>query len=311
MENGPMKRKSSCMAFIVVVAVTFAASLIAQERPPAGNRAIRVTENLHVLPDAGGNIALFVGDDGALQIDSGVPELADKVAAVVKDTAKMPVRFLINTHWHFDHVGGNEKSSRTGATIIAHENVRRRMSSEQHIAHIDQKLQPSPPAALPVITYADTLTLYWNGDEVQIIHLEPAHTDGDGIVFFRKANVLHAGDIYFARQYPFIDVRAGGSIDGMIKAVDRILSLADEKTKIIPGHGPISNAAELRVYREMLATARDQVRALVQQGKSKDEVIAARPTRDLDEKWGRGSFAPDKWVGIVYDGMTQSKSDER
>ena len=166
-------------------------------------------------------------------------------------------------------------------------------------------MPPSPAAALPVITFSNALTFHWNGDEVQILHLEPAHTDGDSIIHFRKANVLHVGDIYFNGMYPFIDVNAGGSIDGMVRAVDRALALANEKTRIIPGHGPLSGVAELRAYREMLATVRDRVRAMVEQGKSRDEVIASKPTKDLDAEWGGGGFGPDMWVGIVYDGMSK------
>jgi cyclase len=300
-----VKPRNKYTVLVVLSMVTLVASLVAQEQPPSAIRASRVADNLYMLPETGGDIALFTGDDGTLLVDTGMPEFAEKVAAAVKATAKGPIRFIINTHWHFDHVGGNDKLAGSGTIIVAHENVRKRMSSEQYIANIDQKVPASPPAALPAITYADSLTLYWNGDEVQIIHLEPAHTDGDSLVFFRKANVLQTGDIYFAGEYPFIDVRAGGSIDGMIKAVDRAVSLVNEKTKIIPGHGRVSSVSDLRAYGEMLKTARDNVRTLVQQGKSRDEVIAAKPTRELDKKWGHESFPPDMWVGIIFDGMTR------
>jgi glyoxylase-like metal-dependent hydrolase (beta-lactamase superfamily II) len=164
---------------------------------------------------------------------------------------------------------------------------------------------PSPAAALPKLTFSGEMTLYWNADEVRIVHLEPAHTDGDSVVLFGEANVLHAGDVYFNGVYPFIDVNAGGSIDGMIAAVDRLLGFVRADTKIIPGHGPLSTPEELRAYRQMLVTVRDRVRALLKEGKTRDEVVAAKPTKDLDEKWGRGGMEPDVFTGVVYDGMSK------
>lgn len=254
---------------------------------------------------AGGNLAVCAGEDGTLLVDSDYAALTDKVREAVSSIRDEPIDFVLNTHWHFDHVGGNEAFAKAGALIVAHENVRKRMSSEQMLKPMGRQVPPSPAAALPVITYAHGLTFHWNGDEVQVIHVEPAHTDGDSLVYFRKANVLHMGDVWFNGMYPFIDVNAGGSIDGMVRAADRGLALANEKTKIIPGHGPLSDAKELREYRDMLATVRDRVRPMVKEGKSRDEVIAAKPTKDLDEKWGRGGFGPDIWVGIVYDGMSK------
>ena len=195
--------------------------------------------------------------------------------------------------------------SKAGACIVAHENVRKKMSAEQHLDHIDRTVPPSPAAALPTITYTDAMTLYLDGEEVRIIHVEPAHTDGDSFILFRKANVLHVGDTFFNGEYPFIDVRAGGSLDGLIKAAARALELADQHTKIIPGHGPQSTKAGLQAYHDMLVTARDRIGALVKQGKSRDEVIAAKPTQELDPKWAGQAFPPDMWVGIVYDAMVR------
>jgi glyoxylase-like metal-dependent hydrolase (beta-lactamase superfamily II) len=159
--------------------------------------------------------------------------------------------------------------------------------------------------ALPAITFDESLTIHWNGQEVRMLHVPNAHTDGDCLVHFPDANVLHVGDVWFNGMYPFIDVNVGGSIDGLVKACDRALELADAKTKIIPGHGPVSDAAELRTYRDMLAAVRDRVRELVAQDKSREEVIASKPTKEFDEKWGRSWLTPDTWVGLVYDGMTR------
>lgn len=292
---------------VSLVAVGLGVLLLGQERQPRVPeiRATPVAANVYMLSGAGGNVALLAGDEGAVLVDADFAALNEKLTAAVETFCKTPIRLVINTHWHFDHVEGNEKLAAQGAVIVAQENVRTRMSTEQVIGHIGRRVPPSPAGALPAITYAESLTLFRNGEEVHIIHVDPAHTDGDSLVYFCRANVMHMGDVYFAEGYPFIDVRAGGSLDGMIKAVDYALKLVNDKTMIIPGHGPLSSVADLRAYREMLTTARDRVRALVDQGKSRDEAIAAKPTRELDGKWGSKAFDPDMWVGIVYDGMVK------
>jgi cyclase len=279
-----------------------ATNLYAQTEREIEIRTTRVRDNVYILAGAGGNIGVSVGDDGVMLIDSEYAGLTDKLIAAVKSISDRPIRFVINTHWHFDHVGGNEKLAKAGAVIVAHANVRKRMSTEQYLRGIDRRVPSSPPAALPTVTYVEHLTFHWNGDEVSIVHPPPAHTDGDSIVFFRNANVLHVGDICFAGMYPFIDVNAGGSINGMIEGVDRALALANEDTRIIPGHGPLSDVAALRSYRQMLVTVRDRVSALIGQGKSRDEAVAGKPTSDLDAKWS-GGLPPDLWVGVVYDGL--------
>jgi cyclase len=296
-----MYPNKQCVIVFVLLVVGLAANLHAQQQE------IRITtiplaDNVYMLVGAGGNLGLSVGDDGALLVDAEYAQLTGKVMAAVKEVCEKPIRFVVNTHWHFDHVGGNENLAKAGAVIVAHENVRKRMSTEQTLGGLGRTVPPSPQAALPVITFSDALTFHCNGDEVRVMHVDPAHTDGDSFVHFPKGNVLHVGDVWFNNMYPFIDVNAGGSIDGMIRAADRALALANEKTKIIPGHGPLGSVVELREYRQMLATVRDRVRALVEQGKSRDEVIASKPTKDLDEKWAK-AFAADAWIGIVYDGM--------
>ncbi len=294
------------VSFLVAV-LGLCGAVQAQKRPQVSVVSARLADNLYMLSGAGCNHALLVGDDGPLLIDTDMAEFNDQVVAAVKEITDQPIRCVVNTHWHFDHVGGNEDLAKSGAIIIAQENVRKRMSEEQVLGGLGTRVPPSPPAALPRITYADASTLQWNGEEVRIIRLEPGHTDGDSLVFFQKANVLHAGDIFFNGMYPFIDVNVGGSIDGMIRAVDRVLALVNEDTKIIPGHGKLSNAAELREYRKMLATVRDRLKKLIKKGKTLEEVLAERPTKDLDGKWGRGAMKPDVWVRVVYEGLARAK----
>ena len=296
------------LGFFAVVSSGCITTLAAEEQVPTTVRTELVAGNVYTLTGAGGNIALCTGEDGVLLVDSDYEARADGILAAAKAAGKAPLRFVINTHWHFDHVGGNEKLARAGALLVAHDHVRARMSSDQLIDHIDRRVPASPPGALPPLTFSDSLTIHLNGEEVRIIHVPPAHTDGDSLVLFRRANVLHVGDLCFSTGYPFIDVRAGGSLDGLVRAIDQALALTNESTRIIPGHGRVSSVAEFSAYRDMLATARDNVRALVDQGKTRDEVIAAKPTRDLDEKWGRGAFPPDTWVAVIYDAMAKTQT---
>ncbi|MDA1192875.1 MAG: hypothetical protein O3A46_14470 [Candidatus Poribacteria bacterium] len=186
--------------------------------------------------------------------------------------------------------------------IVAHENVRKRLNTDELMALAESSVSPS---GLPVITFHESVTFHWNGDEIVVFHVANAHTDGDSIVHFRKANVIHAGDTYFNGFYPYIDVGSGGSIDGVIAASDAILEIADDKTKIIPGHGGLSGVEQLRAYRHMLIDARNAIASLIHQGLSRDAVIEAKPTAALDDQWGGGFMKPDQWVGLVFDGMTR------
>jgi cyclase len=213
------------------------------------------------------------------------------------------VRFVINTHWHGDHVGGNENLARAGAVIVAHENVRRRMSTEQFMAAFNTTVPASPARALPVVTFTGAVSLHLNGDDVRVIHVANAHTDGDSLVHFERANVLHMGDVYFNGLYPFIDLGSGGGIHGMIAAIERGLELANEATVVVPGHGPLSNRSELGAYRDMLAGFRDRIAALKGEGKSLEEVIAARPTAEFDERLGGAFISPERLIGFIYESL--------
>jgi glyoxylase-like metal-dependent hydrolase (beta-lactamase superfamily II) len=287
----------------------FVALLLAAQSAPAppapAIHTVPVRANVYMLEGQGGNIGLSTGEDGALLIDDQFARMTDGIQAAVKSLTDKPLRFVINTHWHGDHTGGNENLRKAGAIVVAHDNVRRRMSSEQFLAAFNQRVPAAPAAALPVVTFSDSVTFHWNGEDLRIFHVQAAHTDGDAIVHFTRANVVHMGDVYFNGMYPFIDVSTGGTISGMVEAVDLVLQLVNPETKFIPGHGPLSGSAELRSYREMLSAVELRVRTLLEQGKSRDAVIAARPTADYDAKWGNGFIKADAWVGIVYDGLAQ------
>jgi glyoxylase-like metal-dependent hydrolase (beta-lactamase superfamily II) len=267
----------------------------------------KLADGVYVLFGGGGNIGVSVGNDGVVLIDDQYAPLTRKIRAAVALISDKPIRFVMNTHWHGDHTGGNENLAGSGALIVAHENVRKRMSVEQFLEAFGQKVPPSPVVALPVVTYAESVSLNLNGDELQAFHVPPAHTDGDTVVHFKKANVLHMGDTFFNGLYPFIDASTGGSLDGMIAAADRVLGMANDATQIIPGHGPMAKKADLKSFRDMLAGVRDKMKPLVAAGKTLAEVQAAKPTQAFDEKWGKGFLKPEQFVAVAYASLGGTK----
>ena len=249
---------------------------------------------------AGGNVGVSVGDDGVFIIDDELQPMTPKLKAALAALSKKPVRFLVNTHWHSDHTGGNVGLAATGAVIVAQENVRKRLSVDQFRELMGKKMTfPAlPPAALPVVTFTEDITLFLNGDEVHVVHVPPAHTDGDSFVHFKKANVIHAGDV-ITGHYPIVDVESGGRFEGMITATDKILALADDGTKIIPGHGALMTKADVLGWRQMLVDARDRVTKLVAAKKTADEIKAAKPLADLDAKWGGGMIPAEMVIDAI------------
>ena len=254
-----------------------------------------------VLSGSGGNIGVLAGKDGVVVIDSGVatsqPQLTQALAAL--SSAK--VTHLINTHWHFDHTDGNEWMHAQGASILAHENTRIRLSTPQYMEAIETHFPAAAKGAWPVKTFADKMTLRANGEEMRLEHVAPAHTDTDLLVHFVHADVIHAGDIWFNNVYPLIDVSSGGRIDGMIAGASRVLQLAGKQTIIIAGHGPVGDATALTAYRDMLAAVRDRVVELKQKGMTLEEAVAAKPTAPFDAVWGKNpSVGPDVFARLVY-----------
>ena len=222
---------------------------------------IRTTDlgkGIHMLEGRGGNIGLSVGEDGVLIVDAQYAPLNPQILAAVAELSTQPLRFALNTHWHFDHVGGNEQLAETGVANFAHENVRALMRDDQTIAAFQMTVPASPQAALPIVTFTDGVTFHLNGGTIRVFHVPAAHTNGDSIVHFVEADVIHMGDVYFNGRTPFIDRQHGGTLEGVVAAVDRVLAIAGPETKIIPGHGPLSNKLELEAYRESLARALPQ-----------------------------------------------------
>jgi len=285
----------------LVVAVALASSAKAQQDfSKVQIQTVDVAPGVHMLVGSGGNIGVSSGSDGVLLIDDQYAPLTEKIRAAVSAIRKDPIRFLVNTHWHGDHTGGNENLGGAGAIIVAHENVRRRMSKE-HISEFFKRTTPaSPPGALPVVTFTEDVSFHVNGDELHVFHVDPAHTDGDSIIHWKGANVFHMGDLYFSGGFPFIDLESGGSIDGVIAAAEKVLALADDGSKIIPGHGPLSTKKDLTAYRDMLKTIRSRIHSEVTAGKTLDEVKAERPTKDWDDALGKGFINGDRLTEFVY-----------
>lgn len=287
------------------VALLGAASASAQDEDfsKVQVKTLSVAGSVSMLEGSGGNIGVLAGPDGVLLVDDEFAPLVPKIRAAVQQLSPKPIRFVVNTHWHGDHTGGNAPLATDGAVIIAQDNVRKRLSTEQFHAFTKKVIPPSPAVALPVVTFAQSLTLHFDGEDVEVLHVNSAHTDGDSILLFRKANVVHMGDVLFNGMYPFIDVSTGGSVDGVVAAVDLVLGRIDDQTKIIPGHGPLATKADLKRYRNMLATIRDRIKKAIGEGKTLDQVVASKPSADFDAVWGNGFFKPEAFVAATYAGL--------
>ena len=300
-----MLRLMKTIGAATIALALVAAAAHAQERDfsKVEIKTVKLTDTVYALFGAGGNIGVSVGKDGVFMIDDQFAPLTVKILAAIKKLSDKPIRFVINTHWHFDHVGGNENLGKAGVTIVAHENVRKRMSTKQTIVAFNRVVEPSPADALPQVTYDDGISVYLNGEHARIVHVPKAHTDGDSFVHFTGSSVIHTGDLFFNGFYPFIDTSAGGTMDGLIAAVDKMLGLAKEDTKIIPGHGPIASRADLVVYRDMLKTVRDRVARAKSEGQSPEDLVKTGAFADIEKKWGNGFLNTKKFISICYAGV--------
>lgn len=248
--------------------------------------------NIYVLFGRGGNIGVSAGEEGVFFVDDQFAPLTPKVISAVRAISDAPIQFVLNTHYHGDHTGGNENLGKEGAVILAHDNVRPRMIAE-----------PREGAKLPVLTFNDQVSIYINGEEARAIHVKHAHTDGDSIIWFKDSNVIHMGDTFFYERYPFIDVDGGGDIDGLIDAASYVLSIIDDETLIIPGHGSVTDKTGLQAYLDLLTTSRERVKALKDKGATLEEVLAANVTAAYDEKWTWGFINAERFVTPIYNSV--------
>jgi len=257
----------------------------------------KVAGNVHMIVGSGGNIGLMAGDDAAFVVDDQFAPLTPKILAAIKAITPQPVRFVMNTHWHFDHTGGNENMGQAGALIFAQENVRKRMSTDQFIEAFKLKQPASPRGALPVVTFTDTVTFHLNGDSIVVFHVAPAHTDGDAMVMFTKANVVHTGDVFISAGFPFVDRSSGGTIHGIIAGTERLLAVTNAETKIIPGHAPLSDRARVKAYHDMLVVMRDRMRKEIAAKHTIDQVLASKITAEYDKEWPNGR---ERFLRILF-----------
>lgn len=297
---------------LVVLLLAIAPAVVAQEVIGAGTRGIEIADGVHLLLGLDCNIMAVVDPDGVLIVDSGSSSDSENLEKLIAELDTGPVRIVLNTHFHFDHIGGNEALAKNGAVIVAHEALRPRMQAEWSFPDTlglpMLAVPPYPEVALPKLTFADALTVHFGGHEIEVLHLPSAHTDADLAVFLRDANVLHTGDLYLSNGFPpGADAYHGGTIDGAIAAVDALVDLIDDDTKVVPGHGPVSNRQELREYGQMLAAGRDRIAALIAEGKTMEEVVAANPTAGL---YTRGeSWLPLGWfIRLVYAELAWSRA---
>jgi cyclase len=299
-------KRSTILLFTILF---LAVSACSQNTDDDQISATKVSENIYMLQGPGANMGLCIGKNGIFLIDDKFAPLHERIISKIHDVAGNAVpdksrMFIINTHFHGDHTGGNELMGEAGAVIIAHDNVRKRLSTEQFSKFFNRTTPPLAEIGLPIITFTTGLTFHLNDDSIQVIHLPPAHTDGDAIVHFIKANVIHAGDLLFTGRYPIIDLERGGSVLGMIENARKIASMCNEDTKVIPGHGSLSDKSGLEKFANMLSTIRSRVSDMVAEGKTLDEILAAHPAAEFDTELN-DSKQDDRFLGVIYLDVTK------
>ena len=319
------KIRSSCASIPAIIFVLFATAAATRAAEQVGTgetviqkateqfdntplKTVSLDKGLFMFSGDGGNVTAIVDAGSTLLIDSGMDSRAVELNDAVFKATMRPVTRLVNTHWHFDHTGGNVFLGSSGVTIIAQENVKKRLSSVQNVPFIGMHDGQYPPEALPTETYSTTMTLHQGSQQLTLATYGPAHTDGDTVVYISPANVAVVGDLFSNHVYPIIDLASGGSVDGMIHSIDQILAQTDEQTKIIPGHGSVATRADLQDYRDMLIQVRQRINVLIAAGKTIDEAVAAAPTKDLDAKWGGGYVTADVFTRMVFSSLATSSA---
>jgi len=292
------------MKHLLLIAILFASinSLSAQEKPVEFT-TFQLSDTVYMLKGRGGNVGISTGEDGLYIIDDQLRPITEQLLQAIRKVSNKPIRFVLNTHYHADHVGGNETLGAAGAVVIAHDNIRKRMTTEQVSIFSENTTPPYAKGALPVLTFNDRISLHLNGETATAYYVASGHTDGDSIIHFPASNVIHMGDMFFNGLYPYVDLDAGGSMQGLIAAADLALSMADDSTRIIPGHGPLGMTEDLKNYRDYLIEASTNVQELIDQNMDLEQIIAARPTRQWDEELGKTWITPAQFVTFIYNSL--------
>ena len=306
---------------VVATTLLLVGSAIAQQQPPAAPpppdfskvemKTTDLGDNVYMIEGQGGNITVAVAKDGIIMVDGEFAPLHDKIKAAISTVSNQPIKYLINTHFHGDHTGGNEPFAKDGATVVSEINVKNRLAAGTTNGLTGAKVPPAAPDALPAKTYTGRYQIRLNGRVADLKHIANAHTDGDTYVWFKTANVLSTGDTFTNGRYPNIDFANGGNIKGMIAATDAYLKLTNAKSRIVPGHGPLADKAALMEYRTMLVTARDRMAKLVKDGKSEDDVVAAKPFADLDAKWAPTELASKNFIRVVWHSLADKTEEKK
>jgi len=285
-------------------------NVIADEKQPLHFSTTEVAPGLHMLMGVGGftggNIGLSIGEDGVILIDDSMPPMLDIMKTAIKSVTDQPVDFLINTHVHGDHTGNNEAMAKSGTHIVAHQNLRKHLIAKG--IRGKDGMVPAPKAALPVITFSDEMSFHLNNEEAHIFHVAHAHTDGDAVIHFTSSNVIHTGDTLFNGMFPYIDLNSGGSVEGFIAAQQKILSLADDKTKIIPGHGPLANKADLQASINMLEDSKSIIKKLLASGKNEEDIVSLNPLKKYHDKWNWGFITTERMTRQLVKGLAKKQS---
>ncbi|HEY5775974.1 MAG TPA: MBL fold metallo-hydrolase [Xanthomonadales bacterium] len=287
---------------LTVMLIASTTSLSAQDKPVEFS-TFQLSDSVYMLKGRGGNVGISTGEDGLFIIDDQVKPVTAELLQAIRKISNKPIRIVVNTHYHADHVGGNETIGGIGAVIIAHDNIRKRMTTEQVSIFSQETTPPYARDALPLVTFNDHMTLHMNGESATAYYVANGHTDGDSIIHFPVSNVIHMGDMYFNGLYPYVDLDAGGSMQGLVAAADLALSLADESTRIIPGHGPLAMTEDLKNYRDYLVKASANVQELIDRDMNLQQIIAAEPTGEWDEELGKIWITPAQFVTFIYNSL--------
>ena len=291
--------KSLLLIFLLIASIS---SLSAQDKA-VEFIPFQLSDTVYMLKGRGGNLGISTGEDGLFIIDDQVKPVTAELLQAIRKISDKPVRIVVNTHYHADHVGGNEAIGSAGAVIIAHDNIRKRMTTEQVSIFMQDTTPPYAQDALPLVTFNDRMSLHMNGETATAYHVPSGHTDGDSIIHFPLSNVIHMGDMFFNGLYPYVDLDAGGSLQGLVAASDLALSLADESTRIIPGHGPLGVTEDLKNYRDYLVKASANVQELIDRDMTLAQIIAAEPTKEWDEELGKTWITPPQFVTFIYNSL--------